>query len=113
MPVDNLTPERIFEQHWAATLIESALERLRNEFGQSGTNAFFDELRGYLWGQERRTPVRETAARFGMSEGAVRSTLFRLRQRFRELVRMEIAHTVPSEAEIDDAIRHLASLLSS
>ncbi len=109
--MDTLTPERLYERRWALTVLETVLERLGEEFAHTSRVEFFAELKGYIWGEQARTPYPEIATRFGMSESAVRVTVHRLRKRFRELLRLEVAHTVNNPEEIDDEIRHLAGVL--
>ena len=109
--VDHLTPERAFEKRWATTLLELVLHRLGDEFARSGQRGFFEQLKGYIWGNEGTTPVREIATQFGIGESAVRVTVHRLRHRFREIMRTEIAHTVADFEDIDEEIRHLAEVL--
>jgi RNA polymerase sigma factor (sigma-70 family) len=110
-PVEQVTPERVFEKRWATTLLENVLDHLGAEFTRSGKREFFDQLKCFVWGEQGTTPVRQIATEFGVSESAVRVTVHRLRQRFRELLRLEIAHTVTESAEIDEEIRYLAQVL--
>ncbi len=110
-PVDRLDAEKIYEHRWATTLLEKAVIRLREEFAAAGKTKLFEQLRGFAAG-DREVTCGEVAAELGMSESAVKSAVHRLRERYRELVRQEIAHTVADPAEIDSEIRHLKTLLS-
>jgi len=110
-PVEHMTPERLFEKHWAITLLEHVVAQVGTEFNRTGKREFFDQLKGYLWGEGAPAPAREIAARFGVGESAVKVTIHRLRHRFRELLRLEIAHTVTRPEEIDEEIRYLAQVL--
>jgi RNA polymerase sigma-70 factor (ECF subfamily) len=110
-PVEHITPERLFEKRWATTLLENVLAQLGTEFARTGKREFFEQLKGYVWGEQGTTPMKEIATEFAVSESALRVTLHRLRQRFRELLRLEIAHTVSRPEEIDDEIRYLAQVL--
>lgn len=110
-PAEHVTPERLFEKRWATTLLENVLAQLGGEFARTGKREFFDQLKGFVWGEQGTTPVRQIATQFGVSESAVKVTVHRLRQRFRELLRLEIAHTVTRPEEIDDEIRYLAQAL--
>ncbi|HEY5913202.1 MAG TPA: sigma-70 family RNA polymerase sigma factor [Verrucomicrobiae bacterium] len=112
-PAERLTPERVFERRWATTLLEHVLTQLGAEFARTGKREFFEQLKGYVWGEQDATPVRQIMLQFGVSESAVKVTVHRLRQRFRELLRMEIAHTVAGPEEVEDEIRHLAQVLSA
>ena len=111
-PVERLTAERLYERRWALTLLDRVLDRLREEFATAGKGAIFDQLKGSLMAQRGAVPHRETALALGMSEGAVKVAAHRLRRRFRELFREEVAHTVGSTEEIEEEIRHLLGVFS-
>ncbi len=110
-PVDDLTPEKLFERHWALTVLEQVLARLQAEFATEGRAAVFDALKQFLTGGRPSARYAEVAARLGMTEGAVKVAVHRLRRRYRELLRAEIAQTVAGPDEIDDEIRHLLNCL--
>jgi RNA polymerase sigma-70 factor (ECF subfamily) len=105
-PADTLTPERLFEQQWALTLLEQVLARLQAEMTAAGKAALFESMKGHLAGSGDESYA-ATAARLGMSEGAVKVAVHRLRRRYRELLQEEIGHTVSSAEEIEDEIRCL------
>lgn len=109
-PADTLTPERIFEQQWALALLDQVLARLQTEMTTDSKAALFDALKGHLTGSQA-TGYAATAARLGMTEGAVKVAAHRLRQRYRELLREEIAQTVTSLEEVDEEIRYLFTCL--
>lgn len=109
-PADTLTPERIFERQWALTLLDQVLARLHAEMATDSKAALFDALKGHLTGGQT-TGYAATAARLGMTEGAVKVAAHRLRQRYRELLREEIAQTVANPDEIDEEIRYLFTCL--
>jgi RNA polymerase sigma factor (sigma-70 family) len=111
-PGENFEPEVLFDKRWASTLLAKVLGRLRGEFEVSGRKALFQELRRHIWGQDTSTTYAELAVKLNMTTGAVHVTLHRLRQRYRELLRSEIADTVESSAEVDDEIRHLVAVMS-
>lgn len=111
-PVDDLTPERLFERRWAMTLLEQVLARVRADYKAAGTMALFDELKDYIWGEQNTTSYAGMGTRLGMSEGAVKVAAHRLRRRYRELLRDEIAQTVAHPQEVDDELRHLISIIS-
>jgi RNA polymerase sigma-70 factor (ECF subfamily) len=111
-PVNDLTPEKIFERRWALTLLDQVLTRLRNECEADGKAGLFDQLRGFLSYTSDLQSYAEVAAQFGTSEPALRQAVRRLRQRYRELMRAEIAQTVSSPQEIDDEIRHLFTVFA-
>lgn len=112
-PVEGVTPERLFERKWALTLLEGVLARLEKEFCQGARSELFVELRQRLWGGARNDPAHALAQRFGMSETAIHVMMHRLRARFRELIRAEIAELVAGPAEIDDEIAHLIRVLAA
>jgi RNA polymerase sigma factor (sigma-70 family) len=111
-PSDHLTADKLYERRWALTLVDWVLERLRQELAAAGRAAVFDQLKGSLMAEKGAIPYREAAARLGMSEGAVKVAVYRLRRRFRELFREEVAHTVASAEEIEEEIRHLLGAFS-
>ena len=106
-PPDDETPETIYERRWALTLLERTLARLSREFEASGKRALFARLEGYLTGEQETLPYAELASELGMSEGAVKVMIHRLRRRFGALLREEVGDTVSAPAEVDDEIREL------
>ncbi|HRY50592.1 MAG TPA: sigma-70 family RNA polymerase sigma factor [Candidatus Paceibacterota bacterium] len=92
-PVDRLDAEKIYERRWAMTLLGQALSRLRDESVVAGKAEWFERLREFVSG-ESEVSCGEAAAQLGQTESAVKSAVHRLRQRYRELVREEIAYTV-------------------
>jgi RNA polymerase sigma factor (sigma-70 family) len=108
-----LDPERIFERRWALTLLDRVLGRLETEFASSGKKEKFDQLHGCLLGDPAADTYAQIGERIGMSEGAVKVAVLRLRQRYRELFRIEIAETVGAEDEIEEEMRHVFTVLSS
>jgi RNA polymerase sigma-70 factor (ECF subfamily) len=111
-PVDNTTPESIFERRWALTLLDQVMLRLRGEYETEGKTEFFDRLRPCLSGAERLIPYSELGATLGLSEGALKVAVHRLRKRYGELLRAEIADTVSGPEEIEEEIRHLIAVTS-
>jgi RNA polymerase sigma factor (sigma-70 family) len=110
-PEDNATPEKLFERRWALTLLERVLTRLGDEHAATGRRAMFEQLQGCLTGDRNLLPYTELAGRLTMTEGAVKVAVHRLRQRYRGVLREEIAQTVADSAEIDDEIKELFSAL--
>lgn len=111
-PASALTPEMTFERRWALTLLEQALQRLQQEFGSTGRAAQFERLKGFLEGEVARGDYDRAAADLKVSPGAVAMAVQRLRQRYRELVRDEVAQTVAVPAEIEEEMKHLIAVLS-
>jgi RNA polymerase sigma factor (sigma-70 family) len=110
-PVTTATPDRLFERRWALTLLEQVLARLGGECEKEGKGPLFSDLQPLLQGDEATLGFKEIGARHGMSEGAVKTAAYRLRIRYRELLREEIARTVDSPAEVDEEIRSLITAL--
>jgi RNA polymerase sigma-70 factor (ECF subfamily) len=110
-PADSLTPERIFERTWALALLERVLSRLRHEYEANGQGPLFADLEPTLTGGPGARPYAAIAAAASMTEGAVQVAAHRLRRRYRELVRAEIAAIVDDPAEIEDEIRSLFAAL--
>lgn len=111
-PADQMTPEKAFDRRWAMTLLERVLNRLEADHAAAGKATVFAELRILLTGEKSDSSYAEMAERLQLSEGTLKVTVHRLRQRYAELVRKEIAHTLTSHEEVDDEMRHLFSALS-
>lgn len=109
-PAHDLTPEKLFERRWALAVVEQVLARLQAELAVAGKGALYEALKGFLVGGETESHA-EAGARLGMSAGAVKVAVHRLRRRWRELLREEIAQTVADPAEIDEEIRYLLDCL--
>lgn len=106
------SPESTFERAWADTVVHASFERLGEEYQTEGKAALFSELRRYLSCPADRAAYTATGQRLGMSADAVAMAVMRLRRRYRELVRAEVANTVATPAEIDDEMRYLVDLLT-
>ena len=103
-------PEHVFDREWALETIAGALQGLRDEMAKAGKSDQFDALKGSLTG-EGELAREEIGARLGMSEGAVKVAVHRLRQRYRDLLRGAIAETVSNEADLDDEMQYLVAVL--
>jgi RNA polymerase sigma factor (sigma-70 family) len=108
---DALTPERIFEKRWALEVLDQAATRLREEFVRADKSEHFDRFRAYLTGADARTPYRQLALEAGMTEGAVRVAIHRLRQRYHQALREVIALTVRDPNEVGAEVRHLIAAI--
>ena len=106
-PADDWTAERLFERRWALTLLETVLARLDEEYRQQRKGPLFERLRNYITGDGGGNTYAETAAALDMTEAAVKVAVHRLRRRYRETLREEIAATVQSPDEIDDELKRL------
>jgi RNA polymerase sigma factor, sigma-70 family len=112
-PVDSLTADKIYERRWALTLLEQVLTRLETEYRAAGNTILFDRLKEFLSDEPGRRSQAEVAAELGMSENAVKQAFHRLRQRYRQLLRDEIAQTVAVPGDVEDELRHFISVLQS
>jgi RNA polymerase sigma factor (sigma-70 family) len=110
-PAHDETPERIFERRWALAVLDRVVERLRNEFVQHGRPEHFQRLKVFLLGQSD-APYAALAREMNTSEGALKVAIHRLRKRYRELFRQEIADTVADPAEVESELRFLAAVLT-
>jgi len=106
-PIEHLTAEKLFERRWALTLLDRVLARLGDEFDAAGKKELFEKLKPYLMAEKGAIPYAEAAFGLGMNEGALKVAVHRLRRRFRELFREEVAQTVARPEDIDEEIRHL------
>jgi RNA polymerase sigma-70 factor (ECF subfamily) len=109
--IDNATPEALYERRWALTLMEQVIARLRQEYTQNEKSGLFDQLKGFLSGEDRSMTYVELAAQHGVSKSAVKMAVLRLRQRYGQLLRQEIAHTVSTPEEVEEEIRHLIAVV--
>ena len=110
---DDETPERVFDRKWAAIVIERALQRLRNESHAAGKAAVTDLLLPYLTDIGGLPAYRAVAADLGLTEGAIKVAVHRLRQRFGAILRLEIGETVLTPDEVDEEMRELIRAVSS
>ena len=111
-PADGRSPDKLFELRWAVTLLERVFARLRREYEAEGKAAQFGELQGCLAQARAAVPYAEVGARLGLSEGALRVMVHRLRQRYRDLLRAEIADTVSGPEEVEEELRDLFRVLA-
>jgi DNA-directed RNA polymerase specialized sigma24 family protein len=111
-PPAGLTAEQVYERQWAIALLTRITERLRNEFEDAGKAAQFEQFKGFLIGDPAGSTYAEAAAKLGMTEAAAKKAGSRIRQRYGELLREEIAQTVSRAEEVDDEIRSLFAALT-
>lgn len=111
-PHDDSTPDRIFEKQWALTLLGEVLNRLEIEYRNDGKKDLFAALKQTLMGTRESQPYAELAAELGMNENAVKVAVHRLRKRYRELIREEIAGTLERAQDIEEEMRCLFSALA-
>ena len=108
-----LTPDRSYERQWAHSVLENVRSRLRSEFVESGRTDVFDALHVYLSGDRDEAPYHLVAEQMLMSVDAVKKNVERMRRRFGQLLREEIAQTVQHPSEIEDELRFLRGALQS
>ena len=105
--------ERLFDLRWAATVVEQALRRLREECESQGRLRAFETLRSCLAAEREDVSYSALSSTLGVPEATVKRLVHRLRQRYRSLLRDEVAETVADPAEVDDEIRHLCGVLAA
>jgi RNA polymerase sigma-70 factor (ECF subfamily) len=105
------TADRLYERHWALAVLEQVLGRLESEYRAAGNAVLFDRLKEFLVGEQGLRTQAEIATELGMTENAVKQAFHRFRQRYRLLLREEIAHTVAQAGDVEGELRHLISIL--
>ncbi|MCI0535369.1 MAG: sigma-70 family RNA polymerase sigma factor [Verrucomicrobiales bacterium] len=113
-PADPRSPAELYERRFALALLESVLSRLERDFTSFGSADLFRKLQVFLTGDEENTPgYAELGTKLDLTEGAVKAAVYRLRRRYRELLRDEIARIVATPEEVEDELRHLFRVLAS
>lgn len=112
MPQHDLTPEKLYEREWAMTLLDQAQSRLREEYVVAGKGELHDRLKGFPLTEKSESSFQQAATELGMTESALKSAVHRMRARYRQLVRAEVAHTVADPAEVNEEARHLIAVIS-
>lgn len=112
-PSHQLTAERVYDRKWALTLLATAMGKLSDEYAQAGKDALFDGIKSRLGGDSASISICDIAEKLKMTEGAVKVAIHRLRRRYRDLLRNEIADTVANPADVDDELRTLFDLLGN
>jgi DNA-directed RNA polymerase specialized sigma24 family protein len=110
-PVDEVTPERLYEKQWALTFLDHVLRRLGDEYAAKGKSAQFEAIKPLLAGRGEKPGYEAAASRLGIGEPAVKVAVHRARRRYREILRAEIVQIVSGPEEVDDEIRHLRAAL--
>jgi RNA polymerase sigma-70 factor (ECF subfamily) len=111
--LESFPPERLFDLRWAATVVEQALRRLADECERKGKVRLFDALSGQLTAERGDISYSTLAQTLGVSETVVKAQLHNMRQRYRWLLRDEVARTVENPEDVDDEIRYLCSALAA
>lgn len=109
-PASTLTPEQVYERQWAVTLLQRVIDRLRTEYDSAGKLEQFEHLRHFIIGQYSDTTYADVATTLESTEAAMKMTAHRMRRRYRELLRDEIADTAVAADDVDDEIRSLFEL---
>lgn len=112
-PVDKLSADRVYERQWALTLLEQVLARLEKEYRRAGNVALFEQLKQMLVADVDSPSQAEAGQKLGMSESAVKQAAYRLRERYRQLLREEIAHTVAVSGDVEEELRHFIAVLQT
>jgi RNA polymerase sigma-70 factor (ECF subfamily) len=110
-PATAQPPDSLYDRGWAAILLDRTLAALRAEFEQSGKLDLFERLKVFVWGEKNALSYAAMATQLGMTEGAVKVAVHRLRQRYGELLRAEVAQTVSTPAEVKEELRYLVSVI--
>lgn len=110
-PSHDVTPEAIYQRRWALTVLDRVIVRLRQTCVDAGKTAFFESLKAFLTGEAGAPPYEQVARELGMSEGAVKVAVHRLRRRYRDLLRLEIAQTVADPEAVEDELKYLMAVL--
>jgi RNA polymerase sigma-70 factor (ECF subfamily) len=111
VPASNLTPEQLFDQQWALTLLNQTVARLNDEFVANGKGAVFEATKTFLTGEGQADSYASLATKLGTTEAALKMSVSRMRRRFGELLRAEIARTVGSPAQVEQELRMLFGAL--
>jgi RNA polymerase sigma-70 factor (ECF subfamily) len=111
-PADTATPDREFDRRWALALLDTVLSRLQQEYADEGKSGLFDRLKGTLGGDRSGLPYARLGEQLQMSEGAVKVAVHRLRQRYRVILRSEIANTVSTSDEVEAELKELFAALA-
>jgi RNA polymerase sigma-70 factor (ECF subfamily) len=112
-PVDHETPEKIFLRQWTLTVLKQAMNALQSECEANGKGDLFRETKNLISGERDKAAYAQISKNLNMGEGAVRVAVHRLRQRYGDLLRNQIAHTVNSEEEVDQELRYLFQVVLS
>lgn len=112
-PVDAFTPERLFEQNWALALLDTVYRQLQQEYERGGKGVLFHELKSCLTAARSSVPYADLAKRLNMAENTVKVSVHRMRQRYRALLRAEVAHTVASPGDVEEELRALFRALAA
>lgn len=111
-PSHEVTPEKLYERRWVLTLLDQVLDSLRTELAAAGKEPQFEQFKGALLGEMTQADCKAAAKSLGITAAAAKQAAYRLRTRYRELFRREVARTVADDADVDDEIGRLLATLS-
>jgi RNA polymerase sigma-70 factor (ECF subfamily) len=111
-PADHLSPDKLYDRAWAVIMLERVITRLRDENGAEGKASLYEQLKPFLMMGKSEIPYAQAAAALKLTEGAVRVAVHRLRRRYRELLREEVAQTLADPAQADEEMQALFSALA-
>ena len=111
-PLDQLSPDKLFERQWALALLDRVLARLEHEFQEAGKGDLFERLRGFLVAEVGQETYAAAAAGLGMTGEAVKKAVQRMRHRYYALFREEVSHTLADPAEVDEELRYLCAVMA-
>jgi len=109
--IDESNPADVYERQWADTLMAQVFAELRAEYARGDQSRVFAALQVFIWGDSDRPSYAMVGEQLKMTEGAVKVAVHRLRKRFREVLRAEVAHTVARPEDIEEELRHLIAAL--
>jgi RNA polymerase sigma-70 factor (ECF subfamily) len=110
-PFHEMTPERVYQRNWALAVLAKVLDNVRQQYFDSGKEHLFEAINGYITGGTN-LPYGEIAAQLNMKEGAIKVAVHRLRERYGQQLRLQIAKTVESPADVDDELRSLLEAIA-
>jgi RNA polymerase sigma factor (sigma-70 family) len=110
-PSHDVTPEAIYQRRWALTVLDRVIVRLRQVYADAGKDKVFDGVKAFLTGEGGAPPYEQVARELGMSQGAVKVAVHRLRRRYRDLLRSEIAQTVADPEAVEEELKDLLAAL--
>ena len=107
-----MTADQVFERRWALALLDEVMNRLCAEFAAQNKTELFEQLKPCLLGERTAHPYAVLAGQLGLTEGSVKVAVHRLRERYRQLLREEIGHTVAKPEDVEEELRHLFTVLA-
>lgn len=111
-PADSLTPKDVYEKRWVLSLLEQVFAQLRREYADAGSLPLFEQVKGLLTGDSPARTHLEIATQLGMTQGAVKVAVHRLRKRFKQVLMEEVAGTVASPTQVEEEIGYMLQLMS-